>query len=61
VVVATAHPAKFDTVVEPLVGRPIPVPESLAELLAKPVSARALEPDLDRFRAELDRLADAAV
>ena len=36
VVVATAHPAKFEDVVEPLIGAPVPVPPALAELLAKP-------------------------
>jgi threonine synthase len=36
VVVATAHPAKFDGIVEPLVGRPVVVPPQLAELLARP-------------------------
>jgi len=57
IVVATAHPAKFDTVVEPLVGATTPVPDALAQLLARPVSARALEPDLEGFRRELEALA----
>jgi threonine synthase len=35
-VVATAHPAKFDTVVEPLVGYPVPPPPALAECLKRP-------------------------
>ena len=34
-VVATAHPAKFDSVVEPCVGHEIAVPPALAELLAR--------------------------
>ncbi len=59
VVVATAHPAKFDTVVEPLVGRPVDIPDSLADLLARPAAATALAPNLAAFRAELDRLAEA--
>ncbi len=29
VLVATAHPAKFREIVEPLIGRPVPVPETL--------------------------------
>jgi threonine synthase len=33
-VAATAHPAKFESIVEPLVGHPVPVPPALAELLA---------------------------
>ncbi len=36
IVVATAHPAKFEDVVEPLVGHSVPPPPALAELLAKP-------------------------
>jgi threonine synthase len=38
-VVATAHPAKFESVVEPLVGHPVEVPPALAAMLAR--SARA--------------------
>jgi threonine synthase len=41
-VVATAHPAKFETVVEPLVGHPVEVPGSLAALLARPAQAERL-------------------
>ena len=33
VIVATAHPAKFDTIVEPLIGRAVEVPAELASLL----------------------------
>ena len=43
--VATAHPAKFETVVEPLVGHAIPVPPALAELLARPSHAEPLAAD----------------
>jgi threonine synthase len=43
--VATAHPAKFETVVEPLVGHPVPVPPALAAMLARPASAEPLAAD----------------
>ncbi|MDR1076105.1 MAG: threonine synthase [Xanthomonadaceae bacterium] len=46
-VVATAHPAKFESVVEPLLGRSLEVPPALAELLARPASAEPIEPDYD--------------
>lgn len=35
VVYATAHPAKFETIVEPIVGHSIPIPPQLALLLDK--------------------------
>ncbi|WP_446831814.1 threonine synthase [Candidatus Foliamicus sp.] len=38
VLAATAHPAKFDTVVEPLIGASIAPPPQLAELLSRPSS-----------------------
>ncbi|HXS02835.1 MAG TPA: threonine synthase [Rhodanobacter sp.] len=38
-VVATAHPAKFDSVVEPLINAPIAVPQPLATMLARPSRA----------------------
>ena len=41
-VAATAHPAKFETVVEPLVGHAVPVPPALAELLKRPSHAEPL-------------------
>jgi threonine synthase len=41
-VAATAHPAKFDTIVEPLVGHPVTVPPQLAELLDRPSVAEPL-------------------
>jgi len=51
--VATAHPAKFETVVEPLVGHPVPVPPALAALLARPASAEAFPADAALFRSWL--------
>lgn len=41
-VAATAHPAKFDSIVEPLIGRDVPVPPALAALLARPAQARPM-------------------
>jgi threonine synthase len=45
-VCATAHPAKFDTIVEPLVGHAVPVPEPLRELLDRPAHCVRLRPVL---------------
>jgi threonine synthase len=49
-VVATAHPAKFEAIVEPLIGKPVPVPQSLAELLARPAHADPLANDYAALR-----------
>ena len=44
-VAATAHPAKFEGIVEPLVGHPVGVPPALGELLAHPSWADPLAAD----------------
>ena len=49
-VAATAHPAKFETIVEPLVGHPVEVPPALAELLARPSRAEPLAAERDALR-----------
>ena len=49
-VVATAHPAKFETIVEPLVGHVVTPPPALAAALAKPASADPLGLDYGVFR-----------
>jgi threonine synthase len=54
IVSATAHPAKFESIVEPIIGKPIPVPPALAELLERPTARTPLKPELARFAAELD-------
>jgi threonine synthase len=40
---ATAHPAKFAEIVEPIVGRSIEVPAPLAAALARPRSVRRVD------------------
>lgn len=54
IVSATAHPAKFETIVEPVIGRAVPVPPALAALLERPTASTPLAPNLGRFAAELD-------
>lgn len=51
--VATAHPAKFESVVEPLIGRPLQVPPALADLLARPAHADLIAADYETFRARI--------
>jgi len=52
-VAATAHPAKFESVVEPLIGRALDVPPALAELLARPALAEPMGVDYDVFRERI--------
>ena len=44
-VAATAHPAKFDTIVEPLIGRAVDVPEALGAMLSRPAIADPMAAD----------------
>jgi threonine synthase len=53
VLVGTAHPAKFNDVVEPLIGAEVPVPPALAELLSLPSLQRDVAPTLDALRQVL--------
>jgi threonine synthase len=53
ILVATAHPAKFPEIVEPLIGGEIPVPEPLARLLDLPRQVSELEPSLAALRDAL--------
>ncbi|MGI6433259.1 MAG: threonine synthase [Sphaerochaetaceae bacterium] len=45
IVYATAHPAKFDTIVEPAIGTTVEVPPQLASLLASPSVFKEIEAD----------------
>ena len=54
VVVATAHPAKFNEIVEPIIGGPIAVPESLADLLRKPAHRADMPATLEALSAALE-------
>jgi threonine synthase len=53
VLVATAHPAKFREIVEPLIGRTVPVPETLARLFARPVRCAEIDAHLPALSAAL--------
>jgi len=51
--VATAHAAKFDGIVEPLIGRSVDVPPALAALLARPAHAEPLPSEYAALRERL--------
>lgn len=55
ILVATAHPAKFETTVEPLIGENIPLPPELAEILSRPAKAVTIDPTLEALAAALAR------
>jgi threonine synthase len=54
VVVATAHPAKFNEIVEPVIGRTIEVPTGLERLLQLPQHFLDLPPTLEALAAALE-------
>jgi threonine synthase len=56
IMVSTAHPAKFREIVEPLIGKRIEMPESLAKLFARPVSATELDPALAALTTALEKI-----
>ncbi|MBE1159578.1 threonine synthase [Dyella acidiphila] len=56
-IVATAHPAKFESVVEPLVGAPVAVPAALAAMLQRPAAAEPIDADYGLFRQWLQERA----
>ena len=53
IIVATAHPAKFETVVEPIIGASVPIPDELAAILARPNRSVPIRPTLAAFAAAL--------
>jgi threonine synthase len=54
VVVATAHPAKFNEIVEPIIGKAVTVPDSLDRLLRLPRRAVDLPPTLEALAEALE-------
>jgi len=46
ILVATAHPAKFETIVEPLIGATVPLPLELEEILSRPSRSIKIAPRL---------------
>lgn len=51
-VVATAHPAKFDGIVEPLVGHAVAPPPALASWFARPACSEPLAADYEDLRRQ---------
>ena len=55
ILVATAHPAKFEQIVEPIIGQAIPLPEEMASILARERRYEEIEPDLQSMAAALNQ------
>ncbi len=53
ILVATAHPAKFREIVEPLLGTVVSVPDTLAQLFARPTHVEDLDVSLVALKAAL--------
>jgi threonine synthase len=53
VLVATAHPAKFREIVEPLIGATLTMPQNLARLFDRPSSCSEIEATLDALISSL--------
>jgi threonine synthase len=54
VMVATAHPAKFNEIVEPIIGKPVTIPPSLDRLLRLPQHVVDLPPTLEALGKTLE-------
>ena len=46
IITATAHPSKFNQIIEPLINTPIPIPHNLQILLDKPIQVTEVESSL---------------
>ena len=53
ILAATAHPAKFEDVVEPLIGEEVPLPAALARVLSRPTRSVRVPPELNAVAAAL--------
>jgi len=49
IIAATAHPAKFESIVEPLIGRSVDIPIQLESILNKPSQAHNINPTMNDF------------
>ncbi len=50
ILVATAHAAKFESIVEPLIGKKLEVPASLQMILSRPKVSTEMEADLEKLK-----------
>lgn len=55
ILVATAHPAKFETIVEPLIGESLALPPELAAIMSRPSRSFELPASLPALAEQMDR------
>lgn len=53
ILVATAHAAKFESIVEPIIGETVPLPAELARILERPTHAVTIDANRDALAAAL--------
>jgi threonine synthase len=53
---ATAHPAKFAEIVDPIIGRPVEKPAPLAQALARPRHIIRIDATFDAVRSTLNEV-----
>jgi threonine synthase len=53
IIVATAHPAKFETIVEPLIQKSVIIPAALEKLLKKKITKKILPAELEKLKLEI--------
>jgi threonine synthase len=58
ILVGTAHPAKFETVVEPLINAVVPLPDELRAILSRPSRSVTIDPELSALERALDEYFD---
>lgn len=54
VLVSTAHPVKFESIVEPLILETLSIPESLAKILKRPTAKKEMDPNLPSLKRILN-------
>lgn len=54
IIVSTAHPAKFEAIVEPLIGEAVDLPDSLADILSRESRFTIIQPNLEALVERLD-------
>lgn len=55
IIVATAHPAKFEQIVEPLIGATVPLPDALRDILMRTTRFVSIDPDLQSMLEAMDQ------